>query len=282
MDRPFDEVLFWDDGSRDDSAQLLRKLGYRVISGTINRGPGAARNSLLSETDAEWVHFHDIDDRLYPNFLTETLPFLEKDVDALICDADWITEESGTLEMSWKYKNIDLVSSGPSYLIKNPVGGINGIYRRASLLDIGGFDETLRIWEDSDLNLRLSLNNKRIVFVEQVLVEALRHPSSTSANPQKIRSYKCHFLKKYTSPEFGELSGQVRRSANELFHEIVYQRDWVNYAAILSVFTSLGICPPLTRNPFLSLVKRLLGPKRFTLFKLRWLKYFHRIHIQKI
>src|SRR4051812_10172167 len=74
----FDEIIFYDDGSDDGSAAILKRLGYSVRQGTTNAGQAAARNRLLAATGADWVHFHDIDDLIHPSYLADTKRFLRE------------------------------------------------------------------------------------------------------------------------------------------------------------------------------------------------------------
>ena len=279
LEHKFDEIIFYDDGSADNSRNMLTQLGYRVIHSDRNAGQAVARNILLRSCAAEWVHFHDIDDLIYPAFLASTADLIIEDCDAIICDAEWVMGPDNEILMKWEYKNHLLAENGPSYLLKNPVGGINGLYKKATLLDIGGFDETLRIWEDSDLNLRLAINNKKIIFTETVLVRAVRHQQSSSSNPHSIRKYKCAFLNKYLSIGDELFTRQVSLQANQLFHEIVYQKDWDLYPEILLIFKKLKENPPKTKTYYAKVFKGILGPKRFTLLKLWYLRYFYNLKI---
>src|SRR2546430_11591400 len=65
---PFSEILVYDDASGDETGRVARSFGARVFRGEQNRGAAFARNRLIASTDATWLHFHDADDRLSPNF----------------------------------------------------------------------------------------------------------------------------------------------------------------------------------------------------------------------
>jgi glycosyltransferase involved in cell wall biosynthesis len=272
----FGEIVFFDDGSTDESSKQLELLGYKVVRSKENKGPSAARNQLLRYTNADWIHFHDIDDLIDPSYLIETTKLIKDDCDAIICDADWVTESEDKILSKWEYKNSLYNSMGPAYLLKNPVGGINGLYRKSTLLELGGFDESLKIWEDSDLNLRLALKNKKILFTENVLVKAIRHSESTSSNSHRIRKYKCEFLKKYLLANEIVLIQQIKEEANNLFHQVVYNKDWQLYDDVYDIFRILKVVPPLTKTYPTTALKIALGPKLFTLLKLQVLKrVFH-------
>lgn len=69
MDSAF-EVILVDDGSRDGTADLVRKdfPAVRVLQ-QPNRGVSAARNAGLDAATGEYVAFVDADDRLFPGAL---------------------------------------------------------------------------------------------------------------------------------------------------------------------------------------------------------------------
>src|SRR5579872_6801278 len=66
---PFDEIWVYDDCSTDDTAAIAERYGARVVRGDINRGCSQGKNRLAAETSCDWIHFHDADDELLPNFV---------------------------------------------------------------------------------------------------------------------------------------------------------------------------------------------------------------------
>src|SRR5688572_32861418 len=60
------DIIVVDDGSTDDSAEVARRLGARVVS-QPNQGQGAARNHGLRYATGEYLVFLDSDDRLLPH-----------------------------------------------------------------------------------------------------------------------------------------------------------------------------------------------------------------------
>src|ERR1700757_37711 len=62
------EVIVVDDGSTDDSADVARKLGARVVS-RPNGGLSAARNTGVQSSTSEWIALLDADDLWAPEKL---------------------------------------------------------------------------------------------------------------------------------------------------------------------------------------------------------------------
>lgn len=65
------EIIVIDDGSTDNTREVLRKFGSSIrYVYQDNRGAGAARNRGIDEATGEWVAFLDSDDRWLPDKLT--------------------------------------------------------------------------------------------------------------------------------------------------------------------------------------------------------------------
>ena len=74
---PFAEIVVYDDASTDQTSEAAARFAVKVIRGEINRGAGYARNQLISASTSPWIHFHDADDRLSPNFNEKMLREVE-------------------------------------------------------------------------------------------------------------------------------------------------------------------------------------------------------------
>jgi len=258
--RPFAEFICYDDASTDDTAGIARSLGATVLHGETNGGPAHARNRLWQAASCDWVHFHDADDLLTPDYLTKTAARITPEIDVVICNAEWRLEDTGAVEMTWHYSEQALRAAPAPYLLSNAVGGINGLYRRAALATIQGYDERLQVWEDADLHLRLALAGARFAVVEEPLVIALRRANSLSAPPLSTWRNRLVALRHYaTTLPAGCTSTLISELENAARH-LLRLGDTASARAALLLATQLGGDPPATRNPLLKLCKRLLGP----------------------
>ena len=89
--RPADEVIVVDDGSKDNTQEVLKKFGDRINNVTqMNRGLGAARNEGLKRTTGRLVAFQDDDDEWYPWKLDLQLKIMNAlpDIAMLCTDVD--------------------------------------------------------------------------------------------------------------------------------------------------------------------------------------------------
>jgi glycosyltransferase involved in cell wall biosynthesis len=80
------EVIVVDDGSTDDSLQVLSDVAdtrLKVIS-QDNAGPAAARNLGMQQAEGKYIAFLDSDDQWYPGFLETADEMLEQHGDVLL------------------------------------------------------------------------------------------------------------------------------------------------------------------------------------------------------
>jgi len=198
LSRPFDEVIFYDDGSTDCTHNILLLNGQQVIQGKTNRGPGYARNRLAEAAKCSHIHFHDIDDEFVPEFLQLVDEvFAVSNPDVVVGDADWIDAFSRESIINWRYDDKELQRDPLAYWISHPLGIINTAYKKASFLKVKGFNEQLKCWEDADLHVRLAASGTTFVAINQVLAFSLRHQNGISADQLSCWDCRLSFLKKY-------------------------------------------------------------------------------------
>jgi glycosyltransferase involved in cell wall biosynthesis len=150
------KVVVVDDGSTDGSREFAERLGCTVLSTGQNAGPSRARNVGVSECSADMIAFLDADDTWEPWHLEhvvaldETVPGMQVLFAAI--------EPCGANSM---YERPRVPANAPVQLSErllgeNVIAQSAAVVRRSALLDIGGYDESMRFSEDYDLWLRLS------------------------------------------------------------------------------------------------------------------------------
>ena len=78
------EVIVIDDGSTDNSLDLIRSYSKPIILLTqFNQGPASARNKGIEVAVGKYLAFLDADDYWLPDFLKETVNFLENNAEAI-------------------------------------------------------------------------------------------------------------------------------------------------------------------------------------------------------
>lgn len=145
------EVVVHDDGSVDETYEIVAALAHddpRIdLSRGPNAGPAAARNTCLSRIRGDLVAFMDHDDIWPAGRLAHQLEILQrKDAAAGVIGETFIFDSlnaEGQPRTSPKSRRV--------------LAGLlqAGLFRRSALAQIGRFDTSLRAADDLDLLLRL-------------------------------------------------------------------------------------------------------------------------------
>jgi glycosyltransferase involved in cell wall biosynthesis len=181
---PFDEVWVYDDASTDDTAEVAERLGARVVRGGVNRGCSAGKNALLERVGAAWVHFHDADDTLAPEFVARARQRIEAgDFDVLLFDYEQVDESTGARMSRSDFRASDLLRDPVRYMLANTVNN-GGVYSVGLLRQTGGFDldPAVRYNEDRAFHLRLAEAGARFAVEPYVGSRFYFNPNSMSAS----------------------------------------------------------------------------------------------------
>lgn len=258
---PFDEVIFYDDASTDSTYSSLINRGCNVIKGDKNRGPGYARNQLAANCKSQWIHFHDIDDELEPDYLAKVSAIAESQaaVDVVICNVDWHDAASRQVLLSWTYSNNQINENAVAYTIAHPIGGINGLYRKSKFIEAGSFSTEIRIWEDADLHVKLAASNAKFYIIEEVLCRALRYSDSASANQHNGWLTRLDLLTAYAKNFKGKTEQiEIGRQANLAASNFVLIGDPSAAARALRLSESCGVTVPDNRSTLWRILKAIL------------------------
>jgi hypothetical protein len=197
---PFDEIWVYDDCSQDDTTAVAERYGAHVVRGDVNRGCTYGKSVLVERTRCEWVHFHDSDDLLLPNFVASARDWMSQenvDVVAFGCEERW--EDTREL-ISVSCPDDRLIAEDPvGYTIRNKINAISGIYRRSAFLAAGGFDSDNDVLynEDQACHCKLARAGLRFRGAPTVTVVNLRQRSSMwTSNQAKCHEAHYHVMRK--------------------------------------------------------------------------------------
>jgi len=256
--QPFATVIGYDDGSTDNTAAVAAKLGLALLGPNSNRGVAYARNRLVDAVQNEWFHFHDADDLIDPNFVERLGACCDGGCDVVSCDADWLDETTREIQLRWRYDPAALALDPAAHLIERAMSLNNTIIRTSAWRRIGGCDESLRMWEDADVHIRLALAGARWRHLAEVRTCALRRRESFSHNYRESWLCRLSALQKYAASAgprpTAVLAAEAERAAGELLH----WKDRPAAARALALCRHLGGNPPTTRNPLLRALKPFL------------------------
>lgn len=159
-----DEVIVIDDGSTDDTYQVLKNysklnkdLNIKIIR-TQNLGPGAARNAGIEMAHSNWIAFLDSDDLWCRNKIKEVRNIISgnKNIN-FICHNEIHKKINGSFDFvdyeSMRFKILPICSQ---LYIKN-IFSTSAVICKKELLNIYGmFDISYRNAQDFELWLRMS------------------------------------------------------------------------------------------------------------------------------
>ena len=180
------ELIAVDDGSNDDSLQVLREYEGKDSRIRVfheeNKGQAAARNFGLDNAQGDYISFIDADDYVSPDFLSKLIGLMESyNADMVQCNyemgTDYVFHNSDRLQI--------YTFTGQEFLREyfNPqipgIGGITCIKLYAKRL----FDEVRfpegRIHEDVAVLYKLIYASKKVVNTSEKLYYYYMSPDST-------------------------------------------------------------------------------------------------------
>ena len=162
-------VIVVDDGSRDGSAESAERAGGQVIRHDLPRGPAAARNAGLAAADTDSVAFLDADCEVAPGWRRGLAGMLAADPELALVAPRVRSTPGGSALARYEERGSPL-DLGPRASLVGPERRIAYLPaaallgRRDTLLELGGFDESMRFGEDVDLVWRLLEAGKRVRY----------------------------------------------------------------------------------------------------------------------
>ena len=164
---PSVEIIVIDDGSIDNSLEIVKSYGNKVIWETgENKGGNHARNRGFALSKGEYIQFLDADDYILPEKIARQVGFLEEN-DADVVYGDWRHRQhlpSGETFLE------DIKISGAqedileSLLADWWVSPACILFSREVVEKSGGWDESLRAGQDRDFFLSVAMDGARVAY----------------------------------------------------------------------------------------------------------------------
>lgn len=182
------ELIVVDDGSTDDTSDLLKSYGDRIrILCQENRGPAAARNLGIRHARGRWILIQDSDDLSTPDHLESLFAFAEKNPDCGMVFANGAYlggPEHNRETIIPKEKSRRLAQQGVRLLDlfeKSIVRLQAALLSKTCLETIGGHDESLRICMDLDLAFRIFMRYP-VAYLDKVVFLYRKHEGNIGRN----------------------------------------------------------------------------------------------------
>ncbi|GEM_PF-513677 len=163
------EIVIVDDGSDDDTAKIARSFADMVAPSALrivtqpNLGAGAARNRALAEATQPLVAFLDADDEWLPEKLERSVAEMNAGDYVLVAHDYLDVTPSGDEVCDCRQRFLAPPDPWIQLYRRGYIPSCSVVAKRDAVLNVGGFDESLRNAQDFDLWLRL-LENRNAKF----------------------------------------------------------------------------------------------------------------------
>ena len=177
------ELIVVNDGSTDDTKNILAVYEGVTVLDQTNQGVSAARNNGVAHSRGSYVAFLDSDDLWLPQKLAVQVDFFRKNPEVLICQTQETWVRNGRRVNPGKRhqkqsgmffeRSLELCLVSPSAVMM----------KKALFEEMGGFDESLPACEDYDLWLRINAKYPIYLIDQSLIVKRGGHRDQLSANP---------------------------------------------------------------------------------------------------
>jgi glycosyltransferase involved in cell wall biosynthesis len=170
------EIIVVDDGSTDNSVDVIRSFGSKVtLICQANQGPGPARNAGLKIANGDYIQFFDSDDLCSLNKLENQAKALEAS-GADMAYSPWVKVYIDSGQISFENHVIQQKSlpqhASPLVWFQRGWSIVfqTCMFRHTFLKKMGGYRTDLMLGEDLELLFRMLLDHAKLKFVPDCLV----------------------------------------------------------------------------------------------------------------
>ncbi|MFB2769177.1 glycosyltransferase family 2 protein [Pelatocladus sp. BLCC-F211] len=191
------EILVINDGSTDNSLEILKTYGNRIIWKSLpHQGGNHVRNYGFHLSKGEYIQYLDADDYILPEKIARQVNFLE-------------TTGADVVYGDWRYKHH--YADGTSFLAPIQIAQSQAdilesllanwwtavaslLYKRSAVENSNGWDENLLAAQDRDFFLSVVMSGAKVVYQPGCYAVYRRYGNVTVSTYSKSRWVECQHL----------------------------------------------------------------------------------------
>lgn len=162
------EIVFWDNGSKDTSADIAQAFGSRLryFRSEKTAPLGEARNLAIAKARGEYIAFLDCDDLWRPTKLEKQVKLMEADSSlGLVCTDTEITDGKNLFQRLFAQTKPERGNVFAPLMQRQWISMSSALLRKSALDDIAArarageakwFDESLNVCEEADVFYRIA------------------------------------------------------------------------------------------------------------------------------
>ena len=227
------EIVFWDNGSTDNSAEIAKSYGKRIryFWSEQTYPLGKARNLCMAQANGVYITFLDCDDFWLPEKLEKQIPLFDKDpeVALVFTDAIYFNDKGDICQIYKKFTPPNGRIFGQ--LFRKYFLCITSVaIRRSSIQDMDWFDKRMKFFEDACFFLRLAYKYK-LDYCNEILVRYRVRPDSGTIREFGSLAFERDLTLKTLGKEFPDFENKFSEDIKKFQAKTNAQKaiyEWAN------------------------------------------------------